>query len=377
MAGIYIMSEIPAVLAVLLASVLICFLIKVTTQWHGKYSMDHVVGVQRFHESATPRIGGLAIIFALGVGVLLLQGESKQLLRNLFILGFFVFSFGFTEDITKQVSVAIRLWAGFMPAVIAYFMTGTVLRSVGWEPFDALLRFNPLAIIFMAFAMGGLTQAINIIDGFNGLCAWTSIWALTAIMLIAMQVGDASLAIMLPIIIASIFGFLLFNWPLGKLFLGDGGSYLLGLCVAWSSVLLAVRNPEVFPFTLFLVCVYPITEVLYSMYRRKRGRKSTGQPDRLHLHQLVAVVFIYPNLSQTSNSALKNSITGFIMSLLMLPAACIAIMFYDRPPIILGAITVFIVLYAVFYRTLLGKLQVIEASRKLGEHRPSPPLCAK
>jgi len=184
--------------------------------------------------------------------------------------------------------------------------------------------------------------------------------------LIAMQVGDASLAIMLPIIIASIFGFLLFNWPLGKLFLGDGGSYLLGLCVAWSSVLLAVRNPEVFPFTLFLVCVYPITEVLYSMYRRKRGRKSTGQPDRLHLHQLVAVVFIYPNLSQTSNSVLKNSITGFIMSLLMLPAACIAIMFYDRPPIILGAITVFIVLYAVFYRTLLGKLQVIEASRKLG-----------
>ena len=128
MAGIYILSEIPAVLAVLLVSALICFLIKVTTQWHGKYSMDHVVGVQRFHESATARIGGLAIIFALGVGVLLLQGESKQLLRNLFILGFFVFSFGFTEDITKQVSVAIRLWAGFMPAVIAYFMTGTVLR---------------------------------------------------------------------------------------------------------------------------------------------------------------------------------------------------------------------------------------------------------
>ena len=331
MAGIYILSEIPAVLAVLLVSALICFLIKVTTQWHGKYSMDHVVGVQRFHESATARIGGLAIIFALGVGVLLLQGESKQLLRNLFILGFFVFSFGFTEDITKQVSVAVRLWAGFMPAVIAYFMTGTVLRSVGWEPFDALLRFNPLAIIFTAFAMGGLTQAINIIDGFNGLSAWTSIWALTAIMLIAMQVGDASLAIMLPIIIASIIGFLLFNWPLGKLFLGDGGSYLLGLCVAWSSVLLAVRNPEVFPFTLFLVCVYPITEVLYSMYRRKQTRKSTGQPDRLHLHQLVAVIYIYPNFSQISRSVLKNSITGLAMSLLMIPTASIAILFYDHP----------------------------------------------
>ena len=374
MTSMPILGEIPADLTVLLVSVLVCFLIKLTAHWHGKYSIDNLEGVQRFHETATPRIGGLAIIFALGVGVLVLHDEPKQLLRTLFILGFFVFSFGFTEDITKQVSVAIRLWAGFMPALIGYFMSGVVLRSVGWEPVDALLQFNPVAIIFTAFAMGGVTHAINIIDGFNGLCSWASIWALTAIMCVAIQVGDTSLAMMLPIMIAGITGFLLFNWPFGKLFLGDGGSYLLGLCVGWCSVLLAVRNPTVFPFTLLLVCVYPVTEVLYSMYRRNKSGKATGQPDRMHLHQLVAMVYIYPSLNQiTSSPVLKNSLTGFVMSLLMIPTACIAVVFYDRPPIILLAIALFAAIYVVFYRNLLAKFHAIVAARKTREaSAPSP-----
>ena len=368
MTSMPILGEIPADLTVLLVSVLVCFLIKLTAHWHGKYSIDNLEGVQRFHETTTPRIGGLAIIFALGVGVLVLHDEPKQLLRTLFILGFFVFSFGFTEDITKQVSVAIRLWAGFMPALIGYFMSGVVLRSVGWEPVDALLQFNPVAIIFTAFAMGGVTHAINIIDGFNGLCSWASIWALTAIMCVAIQVGDTSLAMMLPIMIAGITGFLLFNWPFGKLFLGDGGSYLLGLCVGWCSVLLAVRNPTVFPFTLLLVCVYPVTEVLYSMYRRNKSGKATGQPDRMHLHQLVAMVYIYPSLNQiTSSPVLKNSLTGFVMSLLMIPTACIAVLFYDRPPIILLAIALFAAIYVVFYRNLLAKFHAIVAARKTRE----------
>lgn len=105
------------------------------------------------------------------------------------------------------------------------------------------------------------------------------------------------------------------------------------------------------------------------MYRRKQTRKSTGQPDRLHLHQLVAVIYIYPNFSQISRSVLKNSITGLAMSLLMIPTASIAILFYDHPPIILGAIALFIGIYVVFYRYLRAKLHKIEAVRKSGGQR--------
>ena len=70
---------------IFLVSFIFAGLIVATSKWHGKYSHDTLVGVQRFHEKATPRVGGLAIIVALAVGVLVLQGEPKQLLKILFI----------------------------------------------------------------------------------------------------------------------------------------------------------------------------------------------------------------------------------------------------------------------------------------------------
>ena len=339
-------------------------LIVTTSKWHGHFSHDNLDGVQRFHEKATPRIGGLAIILALGIGVLLSQGESKQLLRTLFILGLFVFSFGFTEDITKRVSVPIRLWAGFMPAVIAYFLDGTALHSIGWAPIDYLLSFPYVPVVFTAFAVGGVIQSINIIDGFNGLCSWVSTWSLLAIMVIAWRVGDLHLAIITPVVLAAIVGVLLVNWPFGKIFLGDGGSYLLGLCVAWCSVLLATRNPTVTPFALFLICAYPITEVLYSMYRRKKHKKSTGQPDRLHLHQLVAIACVYQGIAKHRSSIIKNSTTGFLMSLLSVAPCMAAVLFYDRPLLIFLAIGVFVTAYLLLYRWMIAKSQTFL------EHKP-------
>jgi UDP-N-acetylmuramyl pentapeptide phosphotransferase/UDP-N-acetylglucosamine-1-phosphate transferase len=77
------------------------------------------------------------------------------------------------------------------------------------------------------------------------------------------------------------------NFPLGKLFLGDGGAYLVGFALAWLAVLLLMRNPAVSPWAALLACGYPVIEVLYSMWRRRRNKAPTGEPDKLHLHSLV------------------------------------------------------------------------------------------
>ena len=300
------------------------------------------------HETTTPRIGGLAIICALAIGVLQLEEESRNILRTEFALGLIVFSFGFIEDLTKQVSVALRLWASFIPGVLGYFLAGVALNRVGWAPFDWILSFTFVAISFTAFSVGGLTQAINIIDGFNGLCAGVSFWALSTIALISYNVGDSALVMSCVVVLASIAGFLLFNWPWGRLFLGDGGSYLLGFCVAWSSVLLAMRNPEVSPFALLLLCIYPITEVLYSMIRRRFTKRKTGQPDRLHLHQLVAVAWVYPCCGGM-RGVFKNSLTGFTMSLFMALPALTAILFYQQTTVLVLACILFVLSYCFLY----------------------------
>lgn len=346
------------VFQVFILSLIVCAIIVCTTRWHGKFSFDHLEGVQKLHEQPTPRIGGLAIMLALASAVLLLEAEPKSILKTLFILGFIVFSFGFTEDLTKKVSVALRLWASFMPAILGYFLAGITLRQIGFEPFDFLLQFTPVALLFTAFAVGGVTHAINIVDGLNGLCSWVSIWALGAIFAIAIQVADPALALCIMIIVASILGFLIFNWPLGKIFLGDGGSYLLGLCVAWMSVLLTVRNPQVSPFALLLICIYPVTEVLYSIFRRRRSKQSPGLPDQLHLHQLFTKSFVYPYFHSLSKTS-KNSLGGFLLSLLMiLPGMCAALL-YEQPLALIAASGLFISVYLVlywwcFYRSTTG-----------------------
>jgi UDP-N-acetylmuramyl pentapeptide phosphotransferase/UDP-N-acetylglucosamine-1-phosphate transferase len=86
---------------------------------------------------------------------------------------------------------------------------------------------------------------------------------------IAWSVGDANLASVAIILAACVWGFFWVNWPFGKLFLGDGGSYFVGFALAWVAVLLIERNPSVSPFAALLVCIHPVSEVLLSIFRRK------------------------------------------------------------------------------------------------------------
>src|SRR5262249_31629024 len=88
--------------------------------------------------------------------------------------------------------------------------------------------------------------------------------------------------------IGAVFGFFIWNYPNGLIFLGDGGAYFLGFLQAELSLLLLARNPQVSPLFPLLVCAYPVCETVFSMYRRKivRGR-AMGLPDGIHLHSLV------------------------------------------------------------------------------------------
>jgi len=99
--------------------------------------------------------------------------------------------------------------------------------------------------------------------------------------------GDAEMAKICFIVGGATFGFLLINYPSGKIFLGDGGAYLLGFLLGWLAVMVAMRNPGISPWAPLLVCGYPIFEVLFSMARRRARTLKLGHPDRLHLHSLV------------------------------------------------------------------------------------------
>ena len=187
---------------------------------------------------------------------------------------------GILEDFTKQVSVRVRLIATMLSGLLAYAFTGYGIFRLDVPGIDQLLTWAPFCILFTAFAVAGVANAYNIIDGFNGLTAAAMIVAVAAMSAIAFEVGDFELIYFGLIYIASIMGFMAWNYPLGRLFLGDGGAYAMGFLIAWLAVMLPARHPEVSPWASLMACGYPVMETIYTMLRRYLANKIRARPTR-------------------------------------------------------------------------------------------------
>lgn len=277
-------------LAVLTAShvaLLVALLVLATQHWHGHRSMDLSIGVQKFHLQPTTRVGGLAVVGGVLAGSLLASADGQALLWPLLLAGVPAFAFGLLEDITKQVSVRARLLATMASGVLGWWLTGHAITSANLPGLDWLLGFTAVSVLFTAFAVGGVANAINIIDGFNGLAAGTVLIILGSFAFMATALGDAALLQSCLIIAGAVLGFGLLNWPLGKIFLGDGGAYFIGFALAWLAVLLLARHPGVSAWAPLLMCASPVLEVAFSMLRRYRRGHCAGHPDRLHMHSLI------------------------------------------------------------------------------------------
>jgi len=278
----------------LLTSMVVAALLVATQRWHGRFTHDHTQGVQKFHVHPTPRIGGVAILAGLAVGTAWLDTASAHLLQPALLAGLVAFGFGLVEDVTRKVGVRERLLATMASGVLAWWLTDISLGRLDVIGLDGALTWLPLSVAITAVAVGGVANAVNIIDGFNGLAAGAVMIALLALAAMAGLSGDTALASACLLIAAATLGFFALNFPFGKLFLGDGGAYLLGFLLAWMAILLVDRNPAVSPWAPLLACGYPIMETLYSMTRRILKRASPGQPDCNHLHSLIKVRFIRP-----------------------------------------------------------------------------------
>ena len=332
-------------------ALLVALLLVYTQHWHGHLSMDSDEGVQKFHTSPTPRVGGIAIAVGVVAGYLLTNPASQTLLGPLILAGIPAFAFGLLEDMTKRVSVRTRLLATMGCGVLGWAITGYSITGADMPGLDWLLGFTAFSVLFTAFAVGGIANAINIVDGFNGLAAGTVIIILTAFGVMTTALGDHDLALVCLILGCAVAGFLLVNWPLGKIFLGDGGAYFVGFALAWLAVLILARHTEVSAWAPMLVCGFPILEVLFSIVRRRRRHLSPGDPDRLHLHSLVKRRVSRALLPHAGN-LVRNSVTGAIMWLAALVPAAIAVTWPTHTATLVLGFVVCGLLYTAVYARL-------------------------
>lgn len=342
--------SLPAVaVGTALVSFAIAQALVLTSHRHGHLTMDLPGAVQKFHQNPTPRIGGIGIYIALVVAWVAAGDAEAALLSTIVLAGLPALFIGLLEDVTKRVSVRTRLLVTMGSGAAAALMTGTALVRVDIPPVDALLSFWPFAVVFTAFCVGGVSNAFNIIDGFHGLSGGTLILSALGVALVATNVGDNSLAFVAVAFAVAVAGFWLVNFPWGKIFLGDGGAYFSGFALAWLSVELLARNPQVSPWCSVLLCGYPAIEVVYSIYRRRRSKLSPGDADRSHLHSLIATQIVHPRLAKW-----RPDFRNAAVSVLMWQAALItilpAVLFPTRADVLGVALALCIVSYHVVYR---------------------------
>ena len=340
-----------------LVSLITCLVLIWTRHWHGEFSMDSSEGVQKIHTTPTLRIGGVGIALGVLAGFAasshdLVSNEKRAILSVILLAGMPAFIFGLLEDLTKKVSVRARLVATMVSGVLGWGITGTSLTHLNIYGVDWLLSFTIISVIFTAIAVSGVANAINIIDGLNGLTTGTAMLMLCAFGSIAYLIGDTALAFSCLIIISSVMGFFIINWPAGKMFLGDGGAYFLGFTLAWVAVLLPERNPGISPWSSLLICSYPILEVVFSVLRRSmREGYSPTEPDAIHLHSLANRRW-GKKLFSNFPDAIQNSLTSSLLWLYASISCISAVVFRENQTATIAALVMCIIIYGLMYSKL-------------------------
>jgi UDP-GlcNAc:undecaprenyl-phosphate GlcNAc-1-phosphate transferase len=320
---------------------------------HAHFSGDHNLdGPQKFHTAITPRIGGTGIFIAIAIAMLYKQWvnpELSQLIALVLITSLPVFVAGITEDLTKRIGVKIRLLAGFFSGLLFLWLFDITAMRFGLGGLDAWFNHPWFVVLFLAFGVAGLSNAYNIIDGFNGLASMVAIISSLAIAYVAFKMGDPVVLNLALILIGAIVGFFLWNYPRGLIFLGDGGAYLIGFVVAALSILLVARNLNVSPWFAILVNAYPIFETLFTIWRRRVHQgKNPSLPDGAHFHSLIyrrIMRWAHPGDQSYWANAKTSPYLWVLSSLGVIPA----LLWWDSTQALMISAVVFVVLYNLIY----------------------------
>ena len=328
---------------------------------HGHLSADHdLSGPQKFHARPVPRVGGLGVMIAIVVGVGIAQVRGSPVAPPLWLLlacSLPAFAAGITEDVTKNVSPRRRLIATLVSAAMGIVLLGAVITKTDIPGVDQLIQWAPLSMLLTVLVITGLANAVNIIDGFNGLASMCVLMMILALGYVAFQVGDTFVFTASLIAAGAVLGFFVWNFPAGLIFLGDGGAYLLGFMLGELSVLLIHRNANVSPIFPLLLCAYPIFETIFTMYRRKVVRGvATAAPDGIHLHTLIHRRLVRWTLAanlERRRLTRRNSMTSPYLWLLCLTSVIPSVLWWNSTAVLSWFLLAFVIAYIWLYARIV------------------------
>lgn len=319
---------------------------------------------QRFHAGAVPRLGGLGVLIGmLGAWAVAAwfaaRGNTQIGWTEVAAWGGVVLPTvlgGAYEDVTQRLAVRYRLALTALSAALACWLLGLSVSRLALPGIDAALLAIPwLGVVLAIVAICGLPHAFNIIDGYNGLAGTVAMLIGIALAHVALQVGDRQLAALVLCMVAATAGFLVWNYPRGLIFAGDGGAYLWGVVIAVISILLVQRHEEVSPWFPMLLLIYPVWETVFSIYRKVARGISPGVADALHFHQLIyrRIVRGVFHDDESRRMLMRNNRTSPYLWGFTLLTVVPAVLFWNNTPVLMLCCALFVVFYVVSYLMLV------------------------
>jgi UDP-GlcNAc:undecaprenyl-phosphate GlcNAc-1-phosphate transferase len=327
---------------------------------------------QRFHVGHVPRLGGAAIFLGCTIGWTWMVISDwfdlpnqirmdEWLAAGLWVVTLIPVAGGVIEDLTQRLPARHRLLLTVAAAVIAVFALKLSVPRIGVPMVDVWWRDHAWFGIGLAvLAISGLPHAFNLIDGYNGLAGLVALICCFALAYVALQVGDRQLAAVVLTVAGATAGFLVWNYPRGLIFAGDGGAYLWGMVISISSVLLVLRHPLVSPWFPVLLLIYPVQETMFSIYRKAARGKSPGVADALHFHQLIyrRIVRGVFHDDEARRMLMRNNRTSPYLWGFTVLTVVPAVLFWSNTGMLIFFMALFIVTYVWAYTSIVRfKLQ--------------------
>ena len=245
---------------------------------------------RKIHKVPIPTLGGLGIFSAFLLGFILFC-EPSPLMNSILISSFIIIILGIIDDI-NPLSAKIKICVQIIIATILVYYGNLLVTNLTFFGID--LHFGIFSSFVTIFFIVAVINAINLIDGLDGLASGiSSIYFLTIAIIALILNNSAGLDIMLTVIMfGSTLGFLVFNFPPAKIFMGDTGSTFLGLMIAVVA-LLGFKNVTLTSLVIpLIILALPIMDTLFAILRRRLKGESIGHADKEHLHhQLLKLKF--------------------------------------------------------------------------------------
>ncbi|MFC5711460.1 glycosyltransferase family 4 protein [Thalassorhabdus alkalitolerans] len=244
---------------------------------------------RKVHEDSMPRIGGLAIAFGAVAGLIYLQ-PPFEFFWPITIGALTILILGLIDD-KYTLSPSKKLF-GQMAAATIVVAGGLQIEFISL-PFNGYIEFGLWSYPFTILWILAMVNAINLIDGLDGLAAGTSSIALTILFMMAFTDGQILAAALAIVLVGSGLGFLVFNFHPAKIFMGDTGSMFLGYSISIISMVGLFKNLTLFTLIIpIIILAVPIFDTFFAIIRRLLNKQKISTPDKGHLHyRLLALGF--------------------------------------------------------------------------------------